>query len=81
MKKDLIYGAIVLASLYLFWREQKNGKIHCAFCKWSWNRQDGGNDTYVCHKCGTDNKVRYYALYTGFGLALLGGSYLIFWQQ
>jgi len=24
-------------------------------CGWSWKLSDGGNDPYICHKCGTDN--------------------------
>ena len=32
------------------------GKVICDKCHWSWNISDGGDDTYVCHKCGHDNK-------------------------
>ena len=33
----------------------KDSKIECNNCDWSWNKVDGGNDLYVCHKCGYDN--------------------------
>lgn len=35
------------------------GRIQCGSCDWSWNRKDGGDDMYVCHKCGTDNSKNY----------------------
>ena len=31
-------------------------KIECDKCDWSWNIKDGGDDLYVCHKCGYDNE-------------------------
>ena len=34
----------------------KGGTIDCGSCDWSWDRKDGGDDMYVCHKCGTDNE-------------------------
>ncbi len=30
-------------------------KIHCNNCTWNWNIVDGGDDLYMCHKCGHDN--------------------------
>ena len=30
-------------------------KIECDKCDWSWNIKDGGNDLFICHKCGHDN--------------------------
>jgi DNA-binding Lrp family transcriptional regulator len=30
-------------------------KIVCDNCGWSWNIKDGGDDLYICHKCGHDN--------------------------
>ena len=35
------------------------GTIECGSCDWSWDRKDGGDDMYVCHKCGTDNTSKY----------------------
>lgn len=32
-----------------------NSKVNCEVCGWSWKLSDGGNDPYVCHKCGFDN--------------------------
>ena len=34
----------------------KGGTIECGSCDWSWNEKDGGDDMYVCHRCGTDNE-------------------------
>jgi hypothetical protein len=36
---------------YLF----ANDMVKCENCGWQWNLKDGGNDPYVCHKCGYDN--------------------------
>ena len=30
-------------------------KIQCDNCGWSWKIADGGDDLYMCHKCGHDN--------------------------
>ena len=30
-------------------------KIQCDNCPWNWNIKDGGDDLYICHKCGHDN--------------------------
>ena len=32
-------------------------KILCGNCNWSWNRSEGGDDLFICHKCGTDTQV------------------------
>ena len=37
----------------------KGGTIECGSCDWSWDEKDGGDDMYVCHKCGTDNASKY----------------------
>jgi len=31
-------------------------KIECNKCGWSWNIVDGGNDLFMCHKCGHNNE-------------------------
>ena len=31
-------------------------KIICDNCGWSWDIADGGDDLYICHKCGHDNQ-------------------------
>ena len=33
-------------------------KIECDNCDWSWNIVDGGDDLYMCHKCGHDNEPK-----------------------
>ena len=30
-------------------------KVICDGCGWSWDKKDGGDDLYMCHKCGHDN--------------------------
>ena len=30
-------------------------KIECDGCSWSWKIADGGDDLFMCHKCGHDN--------------------------
>jgi hypothetical protein len=31
--------------------------IECDNCGWDWKVEDGGDDLYICHKCGHDNEV------------------------
>jgi hypothetical protein len=31
-------------------------KVICDNCGWSWDISDGGDDLYICHKCGNDNE-------------------------
>jgi hypothetical protein len=31
--------------------------VKCENCGWEWKIEDGGNDPYVCHKCGHDNSL------------------------
>jgi len=31
-------------------------KIICDICGWTWKIKDGGDDLYICHQCGHDNK-------------------------
>jgi hypothetical protein len=39
--------------------EGKTEMVHCGGCDWSWKLSEGGNDPYVCHKCGEDNTKKY----------------------
>ena len=32
-------------------------KVICDKCDWSWDLSDGGDDPYICHKCGNDNEI------------------------
>ena len=32
-----------------------NKEVICDKCSWSWDLSEGGNDPYVCHKCGHNN--------------------------
>ena len=33
----------------------EGNSIVCDNCGWTWKIKDGGNDLYICHKCGHDN--------------------------
>jgi hypothetical protein len=33
----------------------KNGVVTCDNCGWTWKIEEGGTDTYTCHKCDHDN--------------------------
>lgn len=33
----------------------ENGEVICDECGWSWDISKGGDDMYICHKCGHDN--------------------------
>jgi cytidyltransferase-like protein len=36
-----------------------NQIITCGNCGWEWDLADGGDDPYICHKCGHDNTEEY----------------------
>ena len=40
---------------YAFAEIVTNTKVICDNCGWSWNKADGGDDLYICHKCGHNN--------------------------
>jgi hypothetical protein len=35
-----------------------NTEIICDNCGWTWKIKDGGDDLYICHKCGHDNSPK-----------------------
>ena len=35
-----------------------NTEILCDNCGWRWKIADGGDDLYICHKCGHDNEPK-----------------------
>jgi DNA-directed RNA polymerase subunit RPC12/RpoP len=37
-------------------RESANSEITCKNCGWEWNFSEGGEEPFVCHKCGHDNE-------------------------
>jgi predicted nucleic-acid-binding Zn-ribbon protein len=39
--------------------ENEDQTITCEKCGWEWKLSDGGDDPYVCHKCGHDNVEEY----------------------
>jgi hypothetical protein len=60
--KDKIVAEILSSNLEGFIEQYFNvneevigEKIKCDNCGWSWNIVDGGDDLYICHKCGHDN--------------------------
>ena len=40
-------------------------KIECQNCDWSWDVSSGGDDLYMCHKCGHNNEPANRALQEG----------------
>ena len=32
-------------------------EVKCSSCGWEWDLEDGGEDPYLCHKCGHDNSL------------------------
>ena len=47
-------------------------------CRWKWKIADGGDDPYLCHKCGTNNKPQLNAKcwrgYTQKGMKIMFGK-------
>lgn len=37
-----------------------NQEVICDNCGWSWDLSDGGDDPYICHKCGNNNSEEDY---------------------
>jgi tRNA(Ile2) C34 agmatinyltransferase TiaS len=33
-------------------------RVICDKCEWSWKLSDGGDDPYICHKCGHNNEEK-----------------------
>ena len=51
------YGVDAYAAELSRLRESVVGdKIICDNCGWSWKIAEGGDDMFICHKCGTDNR-------------------------
>ena len=40
--------------------------IVCTNCDWSWKRAEGGDDLYICHKCGYNNFYTANDLFKGY---------------
>jgi len=39
----------------LIFESVNDGEVVCDSCGWSWKLIEGGDDPYICHKCGHDN--------------------------
>ena len=48
----------------------EGGKVICDNCGWDWKISEGSSDTYMCHKCGTDNNPKLTE-----GILTEGGAY------
>jgi tRNA(Ile2) C34 agmatinyltransferase TiaS len=33
-----------------------SNRVICDECGWSWDLSDGGDDPFICHKCGKNNE-------------------------
>lgn len=40
---------------FSFSEQVQGDSIVCDNCGWTWKIEDGGDDLYICHKCGHDN--------------------------
>jgi len=40
---------------FSFSEQVQGDSIVCDDCGWTWEIKDGGDDLYICHKCGHDN--------------------------
>ena len=40
---------------FSFSEQVQGDSIVCDNCRWKWKIEDGGDDLYICHKCGYDN--------------------------
>jgi hypothetical protein len=40
---------------YMILESIVNDSVLCDNCGWNWKIEDGGDDLYMCHKCGNDN--------------------------
>jgi len=47
-------------------------KVQCDNCDWNWKIADGGDDLYMCHKCGHDNTPK--LTEQSYGMAGIGSS-------
>lgn len=57
-KKDPKVGKGNKPTMTHFDESKESKKIVCD-CGWKWDIKDGGEDPYVCHKCGNDNSKKY----------------------
>jgi DNA-directed RNA polymerase subunit RPC12/RpoP len=52
-------GAMVRCRKGNIWKNLKelvtDTEVICDNCGWKWNIENGGDDLYICHKCGNDN--------------------------
>jgi len=56
-------------------------KIVCDNCGWNWNIDDGGDDMFTCHKCGSEDNMpitENYDDYKEFGKNIIIQSYMYF---
>lgn len=44
-----------------------NKEVICDNCGWSWDLSEGGDDPYICHKCGYDNEWKRFKRWKSYG--------------
>jgi hypothetical protein len=44
----------------ILFEKVSGGEVICDNCGWSWKLSEGGDDPYICHKCGYDNNAKKY---------------------
>jgi hypothetical protein len=44
------------SQIYKLLEKINSNSVTCDECNWSWKLSEGGNDPYVCHQCGHNNK-------------------------
>lgn len=47
---------IITEEQYSLLEKVINNEVFCDRCNWNWSLDDGGNDPYICHKCGHNNE-------------------------
>jgi len=52
LSKEVTIDDLTEEDLIQIFVEISDDKIVCEDCGWSWTIKDGGDDPYVCHKCG-----------------------------
>jgi hypothetical protein len=57
-KKDPKVGKGNKPTMTHFDENKKLNKVNCSGCDWSWKLSEGGDDPYVCHKCGHNNEPK-----------------------
>ena len=52
---NLVYDNDILNKIEIIQETVTATQVICDNCGWEWAIKDGGDDLYICHKCGHDN--------------------------